>query len=253
MIGPVVDHQRIVDPQAHADGGGPEERRETMARRLVALALHLFGHLNDLEHDDEPGSAMYDLQSPADLDAMSGYTPSCRGRLHEELREVADLRLEEAEPSPRPNRLRFYLRTARNNSDDVASAVRQARPWRFPVQLSKLSTAAGSALLVVILTAEAEHIYVLRGALVPRQEDLQNRWTWIPFGAGKHRCVGNAFAMMQLKAIFSVILRDYEFEMAQPSESYRDDTSKMVIQLQQPCTVRYRRRDRGPASAGAGA
>jgi sterol 14alpha-demethylase len=75
-----------------------------------------------------------------------------------------------------------------------------------------------------------------------RQEDLQNRWTWIPFGAGKHRCVGNAFAMMQMKAIFSVILRDYEFEMTQPSESYRDDTSKMVIQLQQPCRVKYRRR-----------
>ena len=75
-----------------------------------------------------------------------------------------------------------------------------------------------------------------------RQEDLTNRWTWIPFGAGRHRCVGNAFAMMQLKAIFSVILRDYEFEMAQPSESYRDDCSKMVIQLEQPCRVRYRRR-----------
>ncbi len=80
--------------------------------------------------------------------------------------------------------------------------------------------------------------------LDPRQEDLQNRWTWIPFGAGKHRCVGNAFAMMQLKAIFSVILRDYEFEMAQPSEDYRDDVSKMVIQLAQPCRVRYRRRSR---------
>ena len=49
--------------------------------------------------------------------------------------------------------------------------------------------------------------------LDPRQEDLQNRWTWIPFGAGKHRCVGNAFAMMQIKAIFSVILRDFEFEL----------------------------------------
>jgi len=77
-----------------------------------------------------------------------------------------------------------------------------------------------------------------------RQEDLQNRWTWIPFGAGKHRCVGNAFAMMQMKAIFSVILRDYEFEMVQPSETYRDDVSKMVIQLQQPCRVKYRKRDR---------
>jgi sterol 14-demethylase len=78
----------------------------------------------------------------------------------------------------------------------------------------------------------------------PRQEDLQNRWTWIPFGAGKHRCVGNAFAMMQMKAIFSVILRDFEFEPAQPLDSYRDDFTKMVIQLEQPCRVRYRRRQR---------
>ncbi|HEU5024469.1 MAG TPA: cytochrome P450 [Spirillospora sp.] len=76
----------------------------------------------------------------------------------------------------------------------------------------------------------------------PRQEDLQNRWTWIPFGAGKHRCVGNAFAMMQMKAIFSVVLRDYTFEAAQPLDSYQDDFTKMVIQLKQPCRVRYRRR-----------
>jgi sterol 14-demethylase len=48
--------------------------------------------------------------------------------------------------------------------------------------------------------------------------------------------------MMQLKAIFSVLLRRYEFEMAQPSESYRNDHSKMVVQLEQPCRVRYRRR-----------
>ncbi|MGW0180731.1 cytochrome P450 [Nocardia sp. NPDC003345] len=76
----------------------------------------------------------------------------------------------------------------------------------------------------------------------PNQEDLINRWTWIPFGAGRHRCVGAAFALMQLKAIFSVLLRDWEFEMLQPSETYRNDHSKMVVQLQQPCRVKYRRR-----------
>jgi sterol 14-demethylase len=76
----------------------------------------------------------------------------------------------------------------------------------------------------------------------PRQEDLINRWTWIPFGAGRHRCVGAAFATMQIKAIFSVLLREYEFEMMQPSESYRNDHSKMVVQLTQPARVRYHRR-----------
>jgi sterol 14-demethylase len=75
----------------------------------------------------------------------------------------------------------------------------------------------------------------------PRQEDLDNRWNWIPFGAGKHRCVGAPFAMMQLKAIFSVLLRTWELELAQPSDTYRNDHSKMVVQLQQPCLARFTR------------
>ena len=78
--------------------------------------------------------------------------------------------------------------------------------------------------------------------LAPREEDVANPWTWIPFGAGRHRCVGAAFAMMQLKAIFSVLLRGWEFELAQPADTYRNDHSKMVVQLAQPCVARYRRR-----------
>lgn len=78
--------------------------------------------------------------------------------------------------------------------------------------------------------------------LEPRAEDRANPWTWVPFGAGRHRCVGAPFAMMQLKAIFSVLLPWWDFELAQPSDSYRNDHSKMVVQLAQPCMVRYRRR-----------
>lgn len=80
--------------------------------------------------------------------------------------------------------------------------------------------------------------------LDPRAEDKANPWTWIPFGAGRHRCVGAAFAMMQLKAIFSVVLHDWCFELAQPPETYRNDHSKMVVQLARPCDVVYRRRRR---------
>ena len=76
----------------------------------------------------------------------------------------------------------------------------------------------------------------------PREEDVLQRWTWIPFGAGRHRCVGAAFATMQIKAIFSVLLREYDFEMIQPPESYRNDHSKMVVQLARPALVRYRKR-----------
>ncbi|MCB1291928.1 MAG: cytochrome P450 [Mycobacterium sp.] len=76
----------------------------------------------------------------------------------------------------------------------------------------------------------------------PREEDVLHRWTWIPFGAGRHRCVGAAFGTMQIKAIFSVLLREFDFEMAQPSRSYRNDHSKMVVQLVAPARVRYRKR-----------
>jgi sterol 14-demethylase len=75
--------------------------------------------------------------------------------------------------------------------------------------------------------------------LDPRREDLANPWTYIPFGAGKHRCVGAAFATMQLKAIFSVLLRGWTFELTQPAHTYRNDHSKMVVQLEQPCGARY--------------
>ena len=78
--------------------------------------------------------------------------------------------------------------------------------------------------------------------LEPRAEDRANPWTWIPFGAGRHRCVGAPFAMMQLKAIFSVLLRHWDFELAQASDTYRNDHSKMVVQLAQPCVARFRRR-----------
>jgi len=76
-----------------------------------------------------------------------------------------------------------------------------------------------------------------------REEDAK-LFAWIPFGAGRHRCVGAAFAMMQLKAIFSTLLREYEFELAQPPTSYKNDHSKMVVQLAKPCRARYRRRAR---------
>jgi len=81
-----------------------------------------------------------------------------------------------------------------------------------------------------------------------REEDKQI-FAWIPFGAGGHRCVGSAFAMMQLKAIFSDLLREFEFELTQPADSYRNDHSKMVVQLAQPCRARYRRRRAVKAAA----
>jgi sterol 14-demethylase len=82
----------------------------------------------------------------------------------------------------------------------------------------------------------------------PCHEDRQ-LFAWIPFGAGRHRCVGAAFAMMQLKAVLSSLLLRYRFEMRQPPDTYRNDHSKMVVQLQQPCVIGYA--ERAPAGTDA--
>ena len=45
----------------------------------------------------------------------------------------------------------------------------------------------------------------------PREEDAKHPWAYVPFGGGRHRCLGANFALMQQKAIFSVLLRQFEF------------------------------------------
>ena len=82
-----------------------------------------------------------------------------------------------------------------------------------------------------------------------RDEGKQS-FAWVPFGAGRHRCVGAAFAMMQLKAIFSILLRRYEFVLTQPATSYGNDLSKMVVAVRQPCGIGYRLRAETRAADG---
>jgi sterol 14-demethylase len=74
-----------------------------------------------------------------------------------------------------------------------------------------------------------------------RQEDAVP-FSWIAFGGGKHKCSGNAFAMLQLKAIFSILLRRYTFELIADKDTYQDDFTQMVVQPLSPCRVRYKKR-----------
>jgi len=74
-----------------------------------------------------------------------------------------------------------------------------------------------------------------------RQEDAKP-FSWIAFGGGKHKCSGNAFAMLQLKAIFSILLRRYTFELIDDKGTYQDDFTQMVVQPVSPCRVRYVKR-----------
>ena len=89
----------------------------------------------------------------------------------------------------------------------------------------------------------------------PERGEDKNLYAWQAFGGGRHKCSGNAFALFQIKAIFCILLRRYEFELVDAPESYRDDYTKMVVEPASPCRVRYRRRvkkmNEAEASQGA--
>jgi sterol 14-demethylase len=67
-------------------------------------------------------------------------------------------------------------------------------------------------------------------------------YAYIPFGGGPHKCAGNAFALMQLKAIVAVLLPRYTFELVGLADSYQDDFSAMVLKPRGPCPLRYKKR-----------
>jgi sterol 14-demethylase len=73
----------------------------------------------------------------------------------------------------------------------------------------------------------------------PREEDKRD-FAFIPFGGGRHKCMGNAFALLQIKAILAILLRRYEFELVDPR--VESDFHGLVVGPREPCRVRYRRR-----------
>ena len=145
-----------LDPGARRPDLTDDERQAQFAHRLAALALHAFGHLNGLDHEAREEVVMHAPQSPADLDVCTlEYTEPNRTEIESEVADVADPRLEEETAFERLGDMAFSLRALARNWNDVADAVLQIRPWRFPFQLSKLTTAAASTLIVLVMTAEA--------------------------------------------------------------------------------------------------
>jgi sterol 14-demethylase len=75
-----------------------------------------------------------------------------------------------------------------------------------------------------------------------RDEDKKNPMGWISFGGGRHRCMGIVFAQLQLRALWSHLLRNFDFELLEPK--YEPDYDRMLVGPRMPCRARYRRRKR---------
>merc|ERR1712000_45707 len=73
-----------------------------------------------------------------------------------------------------------------------------------------------------------------------REEDKKKPFSFIGFGGGRHGCMGEMFAYLQVKTIWSVLLRDFDMEVVGPCPE--PDYTAMVVGPKQPCTVRFKRK-----------
>jgi sterol 14-demethylase len=73
----------------------------------------------------------------------------------------------------------------------------------------------------------------------PRNED-QVKYAFSAFGGGRHGCLGERFAFLQVKSIWSVLLRNFDFELC--ADLPEADYSTLVVGPKPPCFLRYKRK-----------
>lgn len=74
-----------------------------------------------------------------------------------------------------------------------------------------------------------------------REEDkAAGAFSYISFGGGRHGCLGEPFAYLQIKAIWSHLLRNFEFELITPFPE--NNWNAMVVGVKGEVMVRYKRR-----------
>ncbi|CAK9136988.1 unnamed protein product [Ilex paraguariensis] len=75
-----------------------------------------------------------------------------------------------------------------------------------------------------------------------REEDkVAGVFSYISFGGGRHGCLGEPFAYLQIKAIWSHLLRNFELELISPFPEI--DWNAMVVGVKGKVMVRYKRRE----------
>jgi len=66
-----------------------------------------------------------------------------------------------------------------------------------------------------------------------------------PFGAGRHRCIGEHFAYLQIGTIVATIIREIEIRLAHAVPEHNYHT--LITLPKEPCGIQYRRRHRASA------
>lgn len=67
---------------------------------------------------------------------------------------------------------------------------------------------------------------------------ISSKNPFLPFGAGRHRCIGEQFGYLQIKTILATMIRLFDFELDGKTVPKSDYTS-MVVVPEKPAYVKY--------------
>lgn len=80
--------------------------------------------------------------------------------------------------------------------------------------------------------------------LPPREEDRIAPYSFLGFGAGRHGCMGEGFAYVQVKTIWSILLKTFDMEAIGDSVPEPNYDALVVVPPQGKCIVKYKRKVR---------
>lgn len=152
-----------VDPHASDTEVDESTRVATLTAGLLNLCLHALGHLNGLADAQNPNNVMFAPHASKTLAGEREFTELQHRAMAINLSQIADQRLEETDNAGELTDLRFYLHSAWINRHEIAVAVWHVKPWEFPVRLLRLSAAAFSAMLILMITAESWDLAATQG------------------------------------------------------------------------------------------
>ena len=77
----------------------------------------------------------------------------------------------------------------------------------------------------------------------PERPSPKDNFSEIAFGGGKHKCIGNGFAILQVKTILATLLRQYTFNLSESPENYGEAMPALILRPRDPCELIYVKKD----------
>jgi len=75
-----------------------------------------------------------------------------------------------------------------------------------------------------------------------RAEDRKEPYSYFAFSSGRHACIGEKFAYLQVKSIFSILARTFELELIGSKSDYPVDNTSLLAAPVGPIKIKYTRR-----------